>query len=302
MRLIPALREVSNLSRIELVGCEKRHSEVSAKLRNVQESAIKRSLPLVAKRTTSIQKPSLCFFCGIPIDNLDQFVSHLNESHSDEEFNQCPLCALTFRQQKLKHKLHFVDHVVEMHLKRVNNELSCSVCSLDFGNFNDQLTVYRGFLHMIYECREHQFCLLCLSHCPTDRRFEVNRLHEPHFVHRQKEHGQIYNRFLCSKCMLGFVSQVDFQHHECSTTFRCCCNVQHRFANRFAFDDHLENDDSEETEDHHYVNPLSNDKRWPLVPFNTVLNVNRTEKTNVNKITVNDAEVFLSKYSCCSNC
>ncbi|KAI6202746.1 hypothetical protein M3Y94_00476200 [Aphelenchoides besseyi] len=175
----------------------------------------------------------ICFFCGQVLEGPTDFVNHM-ERHL-EYFEKCPLCLMKNLDQPLKHSLHAIDHLLEMHMRTDNDDYSCPCCLEPFGEMGKLKNIYNAFKHVVFDCLAQTYCFLCAG----DADGKLVRLPKNQREHYEKEHAYVYNRLFCSVCMSGFPSRIGFDLHDCRHILRCRCNLSVGFNTTVEYSRHL---------------------------------------------------------------
>ncbi|KAI6230054.1 hypothetical protein M3Y99_01095900 [Aphelenchoides fujianensis] len=161
----------------------------------------------------------ICFFCGSVLDDPSDFVNHME--HHLEHFDRCPICVAQGKNQTLKHSLHLIDHLLEMHMRSQDDRIECPTCRLSFGDMRFRENFYLGFKHVLFDCSSLGFCTICLAAKDGQK---IPLRPENSKKHFNWAHPHIYNRFLCTVLHDGLPDA-----HRCSLTIRCNCDLTASF-------------------------------------------------------------------------
>ncbi|CAD5211337.1 unnamed protein product [Bursaphelenchus xylophilus] len=175
-----------------------------------------------------------CLMCGSEQKGHISFISHM-VSHP-EVFNCCPICSSNNIPTSMDNVLQFFDHLISNHLIQSPNGIKCPTCEQICGkDVRDRRSIRVAISHVLYECTRPKQCMLCA--CTT---VGAKRMVETHKMHRTKEHKKVYNRFYCSRCMLGMHNIDQYKVHKCSSVaFRCACDPWVEFKDQPAASYHM---------------------------------------------------------------
>ncbi|KAI6178070.1 hypothetical protein M3Y98_00461000 [Aphelenchoides besseyi] len=235
----------------------------------------------------------ICFFCGQVLEGPIDFVNHM-ERHL-EYLEKCPLCTIKYSDQPLKHSLHAIDHLLEMHMRTDNDDYSCPCCLESFGEMGKLKNIYHAFKHVVYDCLAQTFCFLCAGNAdgilvplPKNQR-----------EHYEKEHAHVYNRMFCSVCMTGFPSRIGFELHECRHILRCRCNLSVGFSTTVEYSRHLKTNHI----NCRLFNPPNKHDRSIFIPaeYRKTLESKRIQawssRCGRSTPSMNDLHLFMNKYT-----
>ncbi|TKR67513.1 hypothetical protein L596_023660 [Steinernema carpocapsae] len=155
-----------------------------------------------------------CFLCTLPDFTSEEMSDHLGRHSEPDAWDRCPICRFESPDALLPEEpsdcsaSNIFFHLYQVHCPMApGNVRGCYFCkrtlpeSARTGSASDVSHLIR---HMIFECDESQYCLLC-----NDGR----KLSQAIAQHRAEEHPDIFCRFSCSACELKFRTYASYRAH-----------------------------------------------------------------------------------------